>query len=115
MFITYPESAAPACVVPVTSVQPIPEPVPAIVIPPADSAILMPAPAVKVAGTGVAPVEPINTWPFVMLAVITGTPADVVTKVALLAPVTPPNEPALLYCISLLEPPTAKTATKPST
>jgi hypothetical protein len=52
---------------------------------PAPFVIVIPDPCIRVAGVGVAPVEPINTCPFVIDEVKTGTPELLVTKVALLA------------------------------
>jgi len=55
-----------------------------MVIPPAELVMVTPLPAVYVAATGVLPVLPIITWPFVMLPDQTGTPDEFETRLALL-------------------------------
>ena len=60
-----------------------------MVIVPAPGVIVTFAPAVKLAATGVAPVDPIMTWPFVIVDDQAGTPVELVTNTALLAVANP--------------------------
>jgi hypothetical protein len=73
---------------PVSSTQGV-APLEEIVMLPAPLLILIPVPAAKVAAAGVALVDPIITWPLVIVLDKTGTPAFVVTSTALSAVARP--------------------------
>ncbi len=77
-------------------------PLAAMVIEPAPGVIVIPVPAVSEAITGVAPVEPMTSWPLVIEAENPGTPLASVRNTALLAVViSPMTDVAELYKIRL--------------